>query len=129
MKQSPDAPDATYRNKKQEQHHGLQVFVAETCHPDNPLQLINDIAVYQNNVDDTVILNERVETITEKTPDLSELHTDGAFGNKHKSFKVSELKRISKQNSIQKNAKPVHYTKCVAYTKKTETTISTTMIS
>jgi hypothetical protein len=79
--QSPDAPDATYRTKKQEQHHGLQVFVAETCHPENSLQLITDVAVYQNNVDDTVILNERIETITEKTPNLSELHTDGGFGN------------------------------------------------
>lgn len=89
--QSPDAPDATFRNKRGEHHHGLAVFVDETCNPENPVQLINDVAVYQNNIDDTQILNERAEIIKEKTPELSHLHTDGGFGNAENDVLLTEL--------------------------------------
>ena len=33
-----------------------------------------------NNVNDSTILNDSMSTIMEKTPDLIELHTDGAYG-------------------------------------------------
>jgi len=92
--QSPDAPDATYRNKRGEQHHGLEIFVNETCNPENPIQLINDIAVFQNNIDDTQILNERIEIIKEKTPELSQLHNDGGFGNAVNDSLLTELEIV-----------------------------------
>jgi len=98
--QSPDAPDATYRNKKNEHHHGLQIFASETCNPENSVQLITDIAVYQNNVDDTVILDERIERMNEKTPELSQLHTDGGFGNASNDVKLNELEIVHVQTAV-----------------------------
>jgi hypothetical protein len=47
---------------------------------ENPVQLITDISVNPNNVDDSQILNERIDQIKEKNPELSELHTDGGYG-------------------------------------------------
>jgi hypothetical protein len=98
--QSPDAPDATYRNKRGEDYHGLEIFVNETCNPENPIQLISDIAVYQNNIDDTQILNQRVEVIKEKTPDLSQLHTDGGFGNAGNDQLLNELQIVHVQTAV-----------------------------
>ena len=76
--QSPDDIDATYRKKRDRHYRGQSVNVTETAHPDNELNLITDVAVCSNNTDDSKILNERVGPIKEKTPDLNELHTDGA---------------------------------------------------
>lgn len=98
--QSPDAPDASYRYKKGEHHHGLEIFATETCNPENTVQLITDIAVYQNNVDDTVILNERIETIKEKTPDLKQVHTDGGFGNTDNDLLLKELDIVHVQTAV-----------------------------
>jgi len=98
--QSPDAPDATFRNKRGEHHHGLELFANETCHPENPLQLITDVALYQNNVDDTVILNQRIEAMHEKTPELSQLHTDGGFGNATNDLLLNELEIVHVQTAI-----------------------------
>jgi len=78
--QSPDDEEATYRNKRGKDHHGYVGNVVETCHPDNPLDLIIDVATRPNNVDDSTILNERLEDLNEKLPDLEELHFDGAYG-------------------------------------------------
>jgi len=98
--QSPDAPDATYRNKRGEHHHGLEILVNETCNPENPVQLISDVAVYQNNVDDTTILNERIENIKEKTPDLKQIHTDGGFGSTDNDLLLEELKIVHVQTAV-----------------------------
>ncbi len=54
--------------------------MTETANPENKLNLLTDIAVKPNNTDDSAILNSRLETLKEKTPDLKELHTDGAYG-------------------------------------------------
>jgi len=78
--QSPDDIDATYRNKRGEGFHGQVVNVTETAHPDNELNLITDVVVTENNTDDSTILNNRIDTLKEKTPDLEELHTDGGYG-------------------------------------------------
>lgn len=78
--QSPDDDEATYRNKCGEDHRGYVGNVVETCHPDNPLDLIVDATVRSNNVDDSAILNERLEDLSDKLPDLEELHFDGAYG-------------------------------------------------
>lgn len=78
--QSPDDEDATYRSKRGEDYHGYSGNVVETCHPDNPVDLIVDVTTRPNNVDDSVILHERLDNLTKKLPDLEEFHFDGAYG-------------------------------------------------
>jgi len=78
--QSPDDPEATYRKKGDQTSRGYTVNLTETAHPDNQLNLITDISVEKNNEDDSKILNERLGVMKEKTPDLEELHADGAYG-------------------------------------------------
>ncbi len=80
MLQSPDDPDATYRKKKEQHSKGYTITGSETANPDNPLQLVTDIAVMPNNIDDTEILHQRIDKIKEKTPELNEIHTDGGYG-------------------------------------------------
>lgn len=79
MIQSPDDIDATYRKKGGKEFYGQTVNIVETCNPDNQLNLITDISVHANNIDDSKGLNERIDTIKEKTPELEELHFDGAY--------------------------------------------------
>ena len=89
--QSPDDIDATYRKKQGRHYKGQSVNVTETANPDNELNLIIDVAVFSNDTDDSKILNKRVELIKEKTPDLNELHTDGAYGSEDNDKKMEEL--------------------------------------
>jgi hypothetical protein len=77
--QSPDDEDATYRKKSGKEYRGQVVSITETANPENELQLITDVAVLPNNVDDSRILNERLEGLKEKTPDLEILMTDGTY--------------------------------------------------
>ncbi len=77
--QSPDDPDATYRKKGTQESRGQVIHVAETCHPDNQLNLITEVAVEPNTTDDSTILGNRVEPMQEKTPELAELHTDAGY--------------------------------------------------
>jgi len=79
MLQSPDDLEATYRKKQGQEYYGQSVNLVETCHPDNPLNLITDLSVHANNIDDSKELTRRIDTIKEKTPDLQELHFDGAY--------------------------------------------------
>lgn len=90
MLQSPDDQDATYRNKRGEESKGFTVNATETANPENPVQLLTDIAVTTNNVDDSKILNGRLEAIIEKTPDIKEMHTDGGYGSKENDGKFEE---------------------------------------
>jgi hypothetical protein len=80
--QSPDDEEATYRNKRGKAYRGQVVSIVETANPENELQLITDVAVDTNNTNDSTILEDRLEKILEKTPDLNELHQDGAYGSK-----------------------------------------------
>lgn len=91
MLQSPDDQQATYRKKKEQQSKGFTINATETANPDNPIQLISDIAVNPNNIDDTKILNSRLDNIKEKTPELNELHTDGGYGSEENDKKLEEL--------------------------------------
>jgi hypothetical protein len=77
--QSPDDPEATYRKKGSQDSRGQVIHVAETCHPDNQLNLITDVAVAPNNTDDSTILADRVEQMRATTPELTELHTDAGY--------------------------------------------------
>lgn len=97
MLQSPDDWDATFREKNGKQNKGYTITGTETANPANPVQLINDIATKPNNIDDTKILNSRIDIITEKTPDLDELHTDGGYGSEDndKKFEGLEITQIT----------------------------------
>jgi len=78
--QSPDDLDATYRNKEGKNIRGQSINVVETAHPENPLNLITDVSVHPVNKDDSKVLGERLDILKEKTPELEELHFDGAYG-------------------------------------------------
>ncbi len=98
--QSPDDPDATYRKKEKQESKGQSVNVVETCHPDNKLNLITDVAVAANNVNDNKILNERLEGMKEKTPDMDELHTDAVYGSEENDKKMKKLEIKQVQTAI-----------------------------
>jgi len=88
--QSPDDLEATYVKKNNTAHRGYVVNIVETCNPENQLNLITDIAVSKNNVDDSKILHERLDVVKEKTPDIAELHNDGAYGSNDNDTKCFE---------------------------------------
>ncbi len=98
--QSPDDPDATYRKKDDESFRGFVLHATETAHPENPLQLITDLAVAPNNRDDSRILHERLEPMQRKTPHLEELHTDGGYGSEDNDRLQDELGIAAVQSGI-----------------------------
>jgi hypothetical protein len=98
--QSPDDIDATYRKKQGRHYKGQSVNVTETANPDNEINLITDVAVFSNDTDDSKILNERIEPIKEKTPDLNELHTDGAYGSEGNDKKMEKLEITHVQTAV-----------------------------
>ena len=98
--QSPDDIDATYRKKGEKVAKGQSVNVTETANPENELNLLTDIAVKPNNTDDSDIMNDRIETLKEKTPDLKELHTDGAYGSEDNDQKFEKLKITHIQTAV-----------------------------
>ena len=98
--QSPDDIDATYRKKSDHHYRGQSVNITETGNPDNELNLITDVAVCSNDTDDSKILNERLEPINEKTPELNELHTDGAYGSEENDQKMEEFEITHVQTAV-----------------------------
>ena len=103
--QSPDDLEATYRNKNGNVTKGYSGNVTETAHPDNPINLITDVAVNPVNKDDSQVLNERIDTIKEKTPELEELHFDGGFGSAENDTKFEKNGITAVQTAI-KGVKP-----------------------
>lgn len=89
--QSPDDEDATFRTKRKASYRGQSANVVETANPDNKVNLIIDLSVSPNNVDDSTVLNERLETIQEKAEDLNEMHQDGGYGSVANDKKMEEL--------------------------------------
>jgi len=77
---SPDDPEATYRDKSRTSSKGYVGHLSETANPDNEFQLVTDLALEQNNVDDSVILHSRLAKMKEQTPDLNAYFTDGLYG-------------------------------------------------
>jgi hypothetical protein len=76
--QNPADDTATFRHKNGENYHGDILNLAETCHPDNPLQLLTDISLHTNNTPDETILVERIPDLKERTG-LDQLITDGGY--------------------------------------------------
>ena len=99
--QSPDDLEATYHNKKNKKgSKGQTINVVETANPENPIELITDISVHANNIDDSKALNERIEIIKEKTPDLEEIHQDGGYGSRENDEKLEESGIVPIQTAI-----------------------------
>lgn len=91
MLQSPDDPEATYRQKNGQHNKGFTINGTETANPENTVQLITDISVTANNLDDSQILNGRLDKIKKKNPKLNEIHTDGGYGSEDNDKKFEEL--------------------------------------
>jgi len=98
--QSPDDIDATYRKKAGKEAKGQLLNVVETAHPENEVDLITDVSVFANNTDDGNNLNTRLDKLKEKTPDLDQLHTDGAYGNKDNDEKMEQLDITQIQTAV-----------------------------
>lgn len=76
--QSPDDPDATFRNKGGEHHVGYVANVTETCDPTNPLQLIVDVRTEPNVTDDSTLLAAALPAVVQRMH-VDELNTDGGY--------------------------------------------------
>ena len=98
--QSPDDPEATYREKDGEAFHGFVLHATETANPENGFQLIVDVAVAPNNQDDSRILHDRLPGMHEKTPDLCELHSDAAYPSEANDQLQGELGILAVQTAI-----------------------------
>ena len=94
--QSPDDTDATYRKKQGKSHKGQSINIVETANPDNPINLLTDIAINPNNKDDCKVIGARIDQLKAKTPDLDEIHFDGAYGSSDndKKFKKHNINPI-----------------------------------
>ena len=98
--QSPDDPEATYREKDSKEFHGFVLHATETADPQNALQLIVDVAVAPNNKDDSRILHDRLPGMHEKTPDLCELHSDAAYPSEDNDCLQNEFGILAVQTAI-----------------------------
>ena len=76
--QSPDDPEATFRRKRGQDYRGYVCNLTETCHPDNPVQLVLKTQVAPNVTDDEVLLVAALPELVART-DLDDLHLDGGF--------------------------------------------------
>jgi hypothetical protein len=76
--QSPDDWEATYRRKRGKDHIGYVTNVTETCHPENPFQLIVKVQTEANDTDDAALLAEALPGLKERTG-VNEMHTDGGY--------------------------------------------------
>jgi len=110
MLQSPDDWEATYRIKQDQEGDGFAAHVAETAVPENPIQLLADAAVDKNNVDDSRILEKRIDPMTEKTPDLDELHTDAGYSSQAVDQKMEEHQIVQVPTAIRGRQSKVEIT-------------------
>jgi hypothetical protein len=76
--QNPADDTATFRRKNGESYKGDLLNIAETCAPENPVQLLTDISVYPNRVADDVILAERLPEIKARIG-VEEMVVDGGY--------------------------------------------------
>ena len=94
--QSPDDWEATYRQKRGEDHVGYVASVTETCDPDNPFQVITKIQTESNNTDDAAMLAEALPGLKERTG-VEQMNTDGGYN----SAAVDAAMRENKVEQIQ----------------------------
>lgn len=76
--QSPDDWEATYRQKRGQGYRGYVANLAETCDPENGLQLIVKVQTESNNTDDAAMLAAALPGLKERTS-VKQMHTDGGY--------------------------------------------------
>jgi len=76
--QSPDDWEATYREKGGQGHRGYVANLAETCDPENEVQLITQVQVAPNSTDDEQMALDGLPELKART-DLEALWTDGGY--------------------------------------------------
>lgn len=77
--QSPYDPEATYREKNGESYKGYVSNLSETCHPDNPVQLISSVQTASNNTDDGHLLAASLDDMAERGIVVNEVTVDGGY--------------------------------------------------
>jgi hypothetical protein len=77
--QSVDDLEATFRRKGPASYKGYVANLAETCDPENAVQLITSVQVAPNNQEDAQLLAAALPDLKRRT-DLEELYTDGGYG-------------------------------------------------
>jgi hypothetical protein len=98
--QSPDDLDAAFRAKNWHKIKGHVISIVEMATPENGVNLITDVVVKPVNTDDSTILNERLDIIKEKTPEIEELHFDGGYGSEANDRKMLEHEITPVQTAI-----------------------------
>jgi hypothetical protein len=76
--QSLDDLEASYRKKGNRAYKGYVAHIAETCHPANPVQLIDQVQVAPNQVSDVKLLQQGLPELRERLR-ATLLVTDGAY--------------------------------------------------
>jgi hypothetical protein len=76
--QSLDDLEASYRVKGSRAYKGYVGNLSETCHPENPLQLIVHTQTAENRTADTQLLKDALPELKERT-DLNKIITDGGY--------------------------------------------------
>jgi len=97
--QSPDDWEATYRQKRGKGHIGYVTNVTETCHSENPFQLIVKVQTESNNTDDAAMLAETLPSLKERTG-VNEMHTDGGYNGPEVDEAMQEQKVQQIQTAI-----------------------------
>lgn len=88
--QSLDDLEATYRTKRNSNYKGYVANIAETCHPENPVQLIDQVQVAPNRVHDCQLFKEGVESLKARTG-MAVVVTDGGYVSTEIDQKLREL--------------------------------------
>jgi len=101
--QSPDDTEATYRNKRGEQHRGYSAQITETVDTEKGLSLITDVAVTPNNRDDSSYLEEKIDGYIESG--VKEIHVDGGYGSERIDEKLSGHADVNLYQSAVKGRK------------------------
>ena len=94
--QSPDDPEASYRQKRGEDFTGYVANITETCHPANPFQLIVAVQTAPNTTDDAAMLAEILPDLKKQTG-VEEMNTDGGYN----SAQVDQLMRQYQVEQVQ----------------------------
>jgi hypothetical protein len=97
--QSADDWEATYRQKRGENHKGYAVNVTETCNPGNELQLIVKVQTEPNNTDDAAMLDEALPNLKERT-NVEQMNTDGGYNSPDVDKTMRELGVEQVQSAI-----------------------------
>ncbi len=77
--QSVDDLEASYRTKRNQHYKGYVANIAETCDPENDLQIITKVQVEPNNVDDDQMLADALPDLHKRTG-IKKAHVDGGYG-------------------------------------------------